>query len=61
MSRFKRLDGERLTVEIHKLDVVKQRCILNNETYKEYINRLIYQDMLKADEYLSIKYFKEKL
>jgi len=59
MARFKTLDGERLTVEIHKLDVVKEQCIRNHETLKQYINRLIREDMLKANELISIRYFKD--
>jgi len=59
MSRFKKLEGDKLTVEIHKLIVVKERCIGNKETVKDYLNRLIHQDMMRAGEYFSIRYFKE--
>ena len=58
--RYKALEGDRVTVEIHKLDVVKELCIRNHETLKSYLNRLIYQDMLQAEERLSIMYFKEE-
>jgi hypothetical protein len=60
MAKFKKLDGYRVTVEIHRLEVVKEKCILEGMTLKDYINDLIYQDMLKSSEYLSIKYFKQK-
>jgi len=59
MSRFKKLEGDKLTVEIHKLIVVKERCIGNKETVKDYLNRLVRQDMMRAGEYFSIRYFKE--
>lgn len=59
MARFKKLDGEKVTVEIHKLDVVKQRCVGNKESLKDYLNRLIHDDMMKASEYICVKYFKE--
>lgn len=60
MPRFKTLEGERLTVEVHKLDVVREHCVLNKESLKDYINRLIRQDMLRAEERISIRYFKEE-
>ena len=59
MARFKRLDGDELTVEIYKLNLIKSMCAENKETVKEYINRLIKRDMLSARDEFSIKYFKE--
>jgi hypothetical protein len=59
MARFKRIDGEKLTVEIYKLNIIKAKCAENNETVKDYLNRLIKRDMLSAREEFSIKYFKE--
>lgn len=59
MPRFKKLEGDKLTVEIHKLTVVKERCAGNKETVKDYLNRLVRQDMMRAGEYFSIRYFKE--
>lgn len=59
MPRHKTLEGEKLTVEIHKLDVVKERCVRSKETLKDYLNRLVRQDMMKAGEYFSNRYFKE--
>lgn len=58
MPRHKTLDGEKLTVEIHKLSVVKERCLRDDETVKSYINRLIRQDMKHASEHISNRYFK---
>lgn len=59
MARFKRIDGEKLTVEIYKLNIIKAKCAENNETVKDYINRLIKRDMMSAREEFSVKYFKE--
>ena len=60
MPRHREIVGERLNVEIHKLDIVKERCTRNRETVKAYINRLIHEDMKRADEDISIRYFKEE-
>ena len=59
MARFKRIDGEKLTVEIYKLNIIKAKCAENNETVKDYLNRLIKRDMMSAREEFSVKYFKE--
>ena len=58
MARLKRSFGEKTSVEILKIDVVKEKCISTHETLKDYINRLIREDMLRSEERLSIKYFK---
>jgi len=58
MPRFKKLQGEKLTVEIHKLDVVKEKCLRNKETVKDYLNRLVREDMMRAGEFFSNRYFK---
>lgn len=59
MTNFKRLDGERTTVEIHKLNIVKSLCDEQKITLKDYINALIKRDMMRQGEDFSIKYFKE--
>lgn len=58
MPRLKRTTGEKTSIEIVKMDVVKEKCIFTKETLKDYINRLIRDDIMKSDERLSIKYFK---
>jgi hypothetical protein len=58
MPRFKKLQGEKLTVEIHKLDVVKEKCLRNKETVKDYLNRLVREDMMRSGEHFSNRYFK---
>jgi len=39
--------------------VVKERCLRDHMTLKQYINGLVRQDMMRADERISIRYFKE--
>ena len=60
MSRIKRIYGEKTSVEIYKMDIIKELCYKNKETLKEYLNRLIKEDIMRSNnEYFSIKYFKE--
>ncbi len=60
MSRIKRIYGEKTSVEIYKMDIVKELCHENKETLKEYLNRLIKEDIMRSNsEYFSIRYFKE--
>lgn len=58
MPRLKRTEGDKTSVEIIKIDVVKKKLISTKETLKEYINRLIRNDMMNAEESISIEYFK---
>ena len=42
------------------MDIIKELCYKNKETLKEYLNRLIKEDIMRSNnEYFSIKYFKE--
>ena len=60
MSRIKRINGEKTSVEIYKMNIVKELCYINKETLKEYLNRLIKEDIMRSNnEYFSIRYFKE--
>lgn len=61
MSRPRRnLEEIRTTVYIYKKNTVEQHMInINEKQIKDYINRLIKEDILKnGDEYIIKKYFK---
>jgi len=61
MTRPRRDPEEiRTTVYIYKKNTVEQHMInINEKQIKEYINRLIKNDILKnGDEYIIKKYFK---
>ena len=48
MSRIKRINGEKTSVEIYKMNIVKELCYITKE------------DIMRSNnEYFSIRYFKE--
>lgn len=48
----------RTVIQIDRMKVVRELCTYKTVTLKEYINRLIAEDMTRAGEYFSICYFK---
>lgn len=60
MPRRKLSEGEKTSVEIVRMDLVKEKLTRTKESLKDYLNRLIREDMMRADEDLSIRYFKEE-
>jgi len=61
MPRQKLTEGEKTSVEIVRMDLVKEKLARTGESLKDYLNRLIREDMMRSDEDLSIRYFKELL
>jgi len=59
MPRHKLTEGEKTSVEIIRMDIVKEKLARIGESLKDYLNRLIREDMMRSDEDLSIRYFKE--
>lgn len=59
MPRQKLTEGDKTSVEIVRMDLVKEKLGRTKESLKDYINRLIREDMMRSDEDLSIRYFKE--
>ena len=59
MPKQKLTEGEKTSVEIIRMDLVKEKLARTGESLKDYLNRLIREDMMRADEDLSIRYFKE--
>ena len=59
MPKRKLSEGEKTSVEIVRMDLVKEKLVRTGESLKSYLNRLIREDMMRADEDLSIRYFKE--
>ena len=59
MPRQKLTEGEKTSVEIVRMDLVKEKLARAGESLKDYLNRLIREDMMRSDEDLSIRYFKE--
>jgi len=59
MPRQKLTEGEKTSVEIIRMDLVKEKLARTGESLKDYLNRLIREDMMRSDEDLSIRYFKE--
>ncbi|MFH0903753.1 MAG: hypothetical protein V1854_01010 [Methanobacteriota archaeon] len=59
MPRRKLTEGEKTSVEIIRMDLVKEKLARTRESLKDYLNRLIREDMMRSDEDLSIRYFKE--
>ncbi|MFH0904502.1 MAG: hypothetical protein V1854_04860 [Methanobacteriota archaeon] len=59
MPRRKLSEGEKTSVEIIRMDLVKEKLARTGESLKDYLNRLIREDMIRSDEDLSIRYFKE--
>lgn len=59
MPRLKLTEGEKTSVEIIRMDLVKEKLARTGESLKDYLNRLIREDMMRSDEDLSIRYFKE--
>jgi predicted DNA-binding antitoxin AbrB/MazE fold protein len=59
MPKRKLTEGEKTSVEIIRMDLVKEKLARTGESLKDYLNRLIREDMMCADEDLSIRYFKE--
>lgn len=59
MPRRKLSEGEKTSVEIIRMDLVKEKLARTGESLKDYLNRLIREDMMRSDEDLSIRYFKE--
>lgn len=59
MARRKDVEGEKTSVEIVKLDVVKELCAARRMSLKEYLNFLIKEDIMRQGEYFSNRYFKE--
>ena len=59
MPRRKLTEGEKTSVEIIRMDLVKEKLARTGESLKDYLNRLIGEDMMRSDEDLSIRYFKE--
>jgi len=59
MPRQKLTEGEKTSVEIVRMDLVKEKLARTGESLKDYLNRLIREDMMRSDEDLSIRYFKE--
>ena len=59
MPRQKLTEGEKTSVEIIRMDLVKEKLARTGESLKDYLNRLIREDMMCSDEDLSIRYFKE--
>jgi len=58
MPRPRLSQGTKTSVEIEKFDVVKELCGATRESLKDYINRLIREDMMRKSEYFSNRYFK---
>lgn len=58
MPRRKLTEGEKTSVEIIRMDLVKEKLARTGESLKNYLNRLIREDMMRSDEDLSIRYFK---
>ncbi|MFH1322436.1 MAG: hypothetical protein ABIH80_01200 [Methanobacteriota archaeon] len=59
MPKQKLTEGEKTSVEIVRMDLVKEKLARAGESLKDYLNRLIREDMMRSDEDLSIRYFKE--
>lgn len=59
MSKRKFSEGEKTSVEIIRMDIVKEKLARTGESLKDYLNRLVREDMMRSDEDLSIRYFKE--
>lgn len=59
MPKIKLTEGEKTSVEIVRMDLVKEKLARARESLKDYLNRLIREDMMRSDEDLSIRYFKE--
>ncbi len=59
MPKRKLIEGEKTSVEIVRMDLVKEKLMRTKESLKDYLNRLIREDMMRADEDISIRYFKE--
>ncbi len=59
MPKRKISEGKKTSVEIVRMDLVKEKLTRTKESLKDYLNRLIREDMMRADEDLSIRYFKE--
>ena len=59
MPKQKLTEGEKTSVEIVRMDLVKEKLARTGESLKDYLNRLIREDMMRSDEDLSIRYFKE--
>jgi predicted DNA-binding antitoxin AbrB/MazE fold protein len=59
MPKRKLTEGEKTSVEIIRMDLVKEKLARTGKSLKDYINGLIEQDMMRSDEDLSIRYFKE--
>ncbi len=59
MPRQKLTEGEKTSVEIIRMDLVKEKLARTGESLKDYLNRLIREDMMCSDEDISIRYFKE--
>jgi len=59
MPKRKLTEGEKTSVEIVRMDLVKEKLARTGESLKSYLNRLIREDMMRSDEDLSIRYFKE--
>ena len=59
MPKRKLIEGEKTSVEIIRMDLVKEKLARTGESLKDYLNRLIREDMMCSDEDLSIRYFKE--
>ncbi len=59
MPKRKLSEGKKTSVEIVRMDLVKETLARTGESLKDYLNRLIREDMMRADEDISIRYFKE--
>ncbi len=59
MPKRKLAEGEKTSVEIIRMDLVKEKLARTGESLKDYLNRLVREDMMRSDEDLSIRYFKE--
>jgi len=59
VPKRKLIEGEKTSVEIIRMDLVKEKLARTGESLKDYLNRLIREDMMCSDEDLSIRYFKE--
>lgn len=46
MPKRKLIEGEKTSVEIVRMDLVKEKLMRTKESLKEYINRLIREDMI---------------
>ncbi len=58
MPKIKKYQGEKTSVELLKIGVVREKLVRTGMKMKDYINSLIREDMMRSGEYFSNLYFK---